>query len=729
MNLADISNQQLRILCNKAQQHIDEINKACGSNVSPRCAIIEHGGELDCGVVVRVEVKVDLPSRPVIKNIKSKENVLLYFPLGADFDLQVYSGRKDFPKLPHVMRRGKSGLAELCLFRTSLADWLAGKSFEDIIYRIRQWMADAAAGLLIKPDDPYEPLWVPMNGSIVEMDIDAAKCKRIPWQATAYECRAEGRRYYRISEKGGALSAKVFYCGDVRPEPWSIMPRLISDIEEMFASAGFNISSDIKSANSKPDLSRFLLVLGVKRPKEILGRENSDEWIAFLFERKKTKKGALIGASKKDKNKNLSDDDIWEIKCEPVRSVFTQQLAQTTSGWNKKTNDDKQIAIIGAGALGSKVIMNLARSGLTNILIIDKDIMMPHNLARHELDSDDLGHAKAERLERRINAMYSSMAMASSFCKDVLVHKNELCKKLKSCRLVIDLSASKSVQSVLSNLRRENLISCPVVSAFLGDSGKLAFLFIDGKSKDLTADVLEAELISKHKELSCVKQWLNSGEDILQAGGGCRLMTTVVPDTLITHSAGWISHNIANLLATDNSWPDEGTIGILEMTQQNQLLSTSSKWIHVQLPKWFSSQGWKVCVPKYIEDWMRQRCGEAGRNETCGIFLGVIDRWSNIVFVTNAWGGPDDSTGDMIECKRGRKKLRRKLKDNLRDSGYMEWYAGEWHSHPKGSTLASSTDISTSQEIASRLKEFGIPAVLLITNGSDVGAYAFTHDK
>jgi proteasome lid subunit RPN8/RPN11 len=727
MNLADISNHQLRDLFRKAHQHIVEISRACGSGISPQYQIIEHGGEFDCGVLVRIVIHVDIPSRPVVKNIKTQEPVILYFPLGADFDLQVYSNRRDFPRLPHVMRRGKSGLAELCLFRTSLADWLAGKSFEDIIYRIRQWMGDAATGLLIKPDDPYEPLWVPMNGSIVEIDIDAAKCKQIPWQAMAYECKAEGRRYYRINEKGGTFPAKTFYCGNVQTEPWSVMPRLISDVKEIFDLAGFNISPEIVSANSKPDLSRFLLILGVKRPKEILGRENSDEWIAFLFERRKTKKGALIGASKKDKN--LKDDDIWEIRCIPVRSVFTQQLAQKTSGWDRKTNNDTQIAVLGAGALGSKVIMNLARSGLTNILIIDKDIMMPHNLARHELDNDALGHAKAERLERRINAMYSGKTIASSFCKDVLVYQNEFCEKLKPCKLLVDLSASKSVQSVLSNLRRESMISCPIVSAFLADSGRLTFLFIDGKSRDLTADVLEAELISKHIELSCVKQWLNSGEDILQAGGGCSLMTTIVPDTLITHSAGWISHNIANLLTTENSWPDEGKIGILEMTQQNKLLSTSSKWIHVQSPKWFTSQEWKICLPKHIEDWMKQKCDEVNGNETCGIFLGVIDRWSNIVFATNAWEGPDDSAGNTIECRRGRKKLRRRLKDNLRNSGYMEWYAGEWHSHPKSSTLASSMDIRTSKEIASRLKEFGIPAILLITNGSDVSAYAFTHDN
>ena len=726
MNLANISDRELRALFQKTQQHIDEISRACGTDVPPQCNIIEHGGEFNRGVFIRGEVHVDLPSRPIEKNIKDQEPVILFFPLGAAFDLQVYSGRTDFPVLPHAMRWKKDGLAELCLFRTSLSDWLAGKSFEDIMYRIRHWMADAAAGLLIKSDDPYEPLWVPMNGNIVEMDIDAAKRKPASWQSTAHLHKAGGNHYYRIGEKGGAVSAKIFYCSKIQIEPWSIMPQFVSDVEAMFSSVGFDICSEIQSANSKPDLSRFFLVLGVKRSKEVLGRENSDEWIAFLFQRRKSKKGVLVGARKKDKCKGLTDDDIWEVKCVPVRSVFTPQLAQRTSGWNHKTTQVMHVAIIGAGALGSKVSMNLARSGLTNLTIIDNDIMMPHNLARHDLDGDAIGHAKADKLEKRINSMYFGKAIASSFCKDVLIHQRELCEKLASCKLVIDLSASKSVQSVLSNLRRERKIPCPIITAFLGDSGKLTFLFIDGKNSNFTADVLEAELISKHKELSCVQQWLGSSEDILQAGGGCRLMTTIVPDSLITHSAGWISHNIASLLNSNPSWPDQGAIGILEVTQQDQLLSTSSKWFRVDLPQWFSSEGWKICLPKRIQDWIGLKCNKAGTNETCGVFLGIMDRWAKIVFITNAWDGPDDSTGSSAECKRGRKKLRRKLKDNLRESGYVEWYAGEWHSHPNGSILASRTDIRTSKEIASRLKEFGIPAVLLITNGSDVGAHAFT---
>ncbi|MFC1783187.1 ThiF family adenylyltransferase [Planctomycetota bacterium] len=380
MNLSNISNKELKTLCKQAQQHINEINRATGTGIPPKYSIIEHGGEFDCGVVIRIEVQVELPSRPIENNINSQEPILLYFPLGAEFSLEVYSGRKDFPHLPHVMRRGKKGLAELCLFRTSLADWLAGRTFEAIVYRIRKWLEDASAGLLIKPDDPYEPLWVPMVGNIVEMDIDAIREENIPWIASAKEYKADGRHYFRVFERGGNIPVRVFYNPDEQIERWAVYPISISDIEEMFNSAGFNLTSDFRSVNEQSGLSQFILILGVKRPKEILGRENSDEWISFLFTRKKTRKGALIGARKKDR-KNLTNEDIWMFKCLPVRSILTKKLAIDTSGWKSDVNNDQLIGIIGAGALGSKVIMNLARSGMANILIIDKDIVRSQKLA------------------------------------------------------------------------------------------------------------------------------------------------------------------------------------------------------------------------------------------------------------------------------------------------------------------------------------------------------------
>ena len=47
---------------------------------------------------------------------------------------------------------------------------------------------------------------------------------------------------------------------------------------------------------------------------------------------------------------------------------------------------------MGAGALGSQVIITLARSGFGNWTIVDEDDLLPHNLARHALNGFYVGH-------------------------------------------------------------------------------------------------------------------------------------------------------------------------------------------------------------------------------------------------------------------------------------------------------------------------------------------------
>lgn len=55
---------------------------------------------------------------------------------------------------------------------------------------------------------------------------------------------------------------------------------------------------------------------------------------------------------------------------------------------------DKKIVIVGAGAVGSRVFENLISTGLTNITLIDFDIVESHNLANQLFIRDDIGRAK-----------------------------------------------------------------------------------------------------------------------------------------------------------------------------------------------------------------------------------------------------------------------------------------------------------------------------------------------
>lgn len=68
---------------------------------------------------------------------------------------------------------------------------------------------------------------------------------------------------------------------------------------------------------------------------------------------------------------------------------------------NKELNS-KKIAIIGTGSLGSSVVMQLVRAGISNLTLIDPDKFESANIGRHVLGIDDLGKNKTDALKERI---------------------------------------------------------------------------------------------------------------------------------------------------------------------------------------------------------------------------------------------------------------------------------------------------------------------------------------
>ena len=64
--------------------------------------------------------------------------------------------------------------------------------------------------------------------------------------------------------------------------------------------------------------------------------------------------------------------------------------------------ESTQVAIVGAGSVGSKIGEILVRSGVTGLTLIDGDVLLPDNLERHALDWRDVGIRKVTGLKRRL---------------------------------------------------------------------------------------------------------------------------------------------------------------------------------------------------------------------------------------------------------------------------------------------------------------------------------------
>lgn len=68
-----------------------------------------------------------------------------------------------------------------------------------------------------------------------------------------------------------------------------------------------------------------------------------------------------------------------------------------------------RVAVLGAGSMGSKVAMSLARSGAREFLIVDDDIVRDGNLVRNDLDWRAVGAHKAEALAERLALVHPAV--------------------------------------------------------------------------------------------------------------------------------------------------------------------------------------------------------------------------------------------------------------------------------------------------------------------------------
>ena len=76
--------------------------------------------------------------------------------------------------------------------------------------------------------------------------------------------------------------------------------------------------------------------------------------------------------------------------------------------------------MLGVGALGSMTLLNLVRKGYGCWSIIDDDLMMPHNGARHALPAISSGAPKVAGLKQLTEALYEDTAVANIFSRKCL---------------------------------------------------------------------------------------------------------------------------------------------------------------------------------------------------------------------------------------------------------------------------------------------------------------------
>jgi hypothetical protein len=164
----------------------------------------------------------------------------------------------------------------------------------------------------------------------------------------------------------------------------------------------------------------------------------------------------------------MTGHDI-ELRSIPSASTSAKALA-LRGGADRDALHSKSVLVVGAGAIGSFVCDQLARSGLGSLTVRDGDVLRPGNSVRHLAPSSLAGHLKADVVKYMIERQPHNGTKIVSDPRP-LVDPDEVVDLIASFDLVIDASADGAASAMLADAARSAGVR--IVSASLQKDGQI----------------------------------------------------------------------------------------------------------------------------------------------------------------------------------------------------------------------------------------------------------------
>lgn len=680
-----------------------------------------------------LDIDVDRPQVRKVE-IQATERIAIAAEQGDQF-LSILALRDDFPSTLHQNAVFDEFPASLCIddrpWQEAKLSWTPAEA----IGRIRLWLAKAVKGELNDPGQPLEPYFYASNYSIVLprtiLDkLDSGEVTNIIASLRTLNGQDKNPTVLLpkrpLTHHDGALKVSIlsFALPDQMMEGIHRLPSNVAQLCAMTKELGFDLMKELrsriqKSANwndgdfyfleSKPAIC---LVTKVKDPA-------SDRVIfdskAFLSSQTAGELGVAIGALAHGTDgtryvpaipMDETLDGDW-VKLDPlnVYSDFDRLLANEISG--AASLDNRQITMIGAGAIGSHIASAFAREGAFRWDIVDEDYLLPHNLSRHALGREFLGVAKSLALAQHLRYLLADETAASGLIADCLQPGEDaeaLAAMYQRSELILDTSASIAVSRHLGDLPD---VKARMMSAFFNPTGTAAILLVEPSDRSITLREVEAHYYREILTTPELADHLDPGPRGVQYSGSCRTLTNRIPERSAAILSALAGGGIKR--AFDAA---EGGVWVWTLANDGGVKVHHSP---IATPTVRRIGDWKVTVDASVLADLQEERQRHLPNETGGILLGIVDHQSKAVTVVHALYAPPDSEQTVTGFERGIEGLQETIRQNCSKVMDQVRYVGEWHSHPAGSSSAPSlTDLEQIVWLSSSLHSDGQPAVMLI---------------
>ena len=664
---------------------------------------------------------IGLPQHRLIP-VRNIEPITIYISNAES--LPVVTVRDDFPVVPHLNVHENNVQKSLCYSDLGYHEIRHKLNGRFLLTCIESWFRKTSMNQLHRPDQPLEPFFPYVNNVIVW----SGQLGKPYFDKYIVEDREFGKLMYRSSD-GNYFAVFSLY---VPPDFSNLihnMPQTLLDLLCSFKNSDTIIAwlvdllSIIKSpkmyyAYFRQERNALLackVLVNIAIPKQRTDGAHIETYDLRSFTTDKSLKdiltdyGLLLNGSKIEPSKRPGGNGA-NIAITP----FNVHLAQSRLGCRCANRVDeadgkKQIALVGAGAIGSHILNNCLRSGYGKWTIIDHDYFWPHNIARHVLTSNDIGYSKVKSLERVANLIQSDSDLVA-IASDVFGKDDSVCTAFGQADIILDASASIAVERYLaldvqSDARR--------ISCFLNPQGTATIMLLESADRSARLDLLEMQY---YRELLKDEKYSDhmSLPETMAYSGTCRSISSRISQDNISLSAALCCKAIKLHTGDVNG-------EIIIWTHATDSIEKES----FAADKWITGEydGWKVELSRLLLDEMQSDWGSALPNETGGVLIGAYDIARKLVYIVCQVRAPEDSISSPTSFIRGYKNLPEHLEyirgttlDNLT-------YIGEWHSHPSTNTRRSTDDIKLHKAITNYNRENCLPGCMMILGSNNFSIF------
>lgn len=721
---------------------------------------------------VHATFRVNLPSEwrrqgKSPSGVRSREVVRLDFPAGYPLHPPMLSLREDFPRnLPHMQPWVTNSRPVPCIYDGDPADLLHRDGFAGILNILNQtylWLDNAALGRLVDPEQGWEPVRRDSFRDVIVADAEhlqglvdrrgGRKFLKVSYlkicapdgshsvqgqvlNEAAKVSKASLEQHFREGKIDG--DTELFWGASLALIAWpgkqpsgkdivsdSYFPETVETVDGLKERAkmygcGKELDDGLrrlgKCLPERAEAGPFPMpvILMARRPFPLIGGASPIEICPYIVE---IRSPGPFG-----------DGGTTPVRPAAHRHAISRALLAGMAG-QAATTCRPRWTLVGAGSLGSKIALHLARAGNGPEVVVDRSGMSPHNAARHALvpATGDLQmlwmDAKARLLSRALCGLYQPAKARVEDAAMVATDRQGVQSAWsRKSWAVVNATASLAVREAFG---ASEWTRPQVIETLLFAEGRLGIVTVEGPGRNPSTMDLMAEfyaILQEEPDLSSIVFDGNEAMVRQGTGHGCGSLTMAISDGRLSLFAAGMAEYLLGRQKKGLS-DESGEIVIGRISDDGLGVAWRAERIPpVTVVKTKSGSPWLVHVHQRALSKMRAEAGRWPDAETGGVLLGRLSEVSRVAHVVDVLDAPEDSKRSANEFVLGTQGLQRRLKNYSTAVGWSLHCLGTWHSHlsPGG---PSTTDRATARAVSlARLA----PSIFVIM--TPTGLEALTED-